>query len=162
MTIGFLLNGREVICEAEPNERLIDILRGKFNLTGAKSACHSGQCGCCAIFFNRVITPSCLIPAFRARGADVMTIEGFAGTENYLDITGGFSSAGVENCGYCDAGKILMAESLLTRKPPPDQEAIVQAFDSIKCRCTDSESLVKGVGAAAELRKRRLRDAARS
>jgi carbon-monoxide dehydrogenase small subunit len=91
-----------------------------------------------------------------------MTIEGFAETENYRDITGGFSSAGVENCGYCDAGKILMAEALLSRKTPPDQDAIVEAFDSIKCRCTDAESLVKGVSAAAERRKRRLRDAARS
>jgi carbon-monoxide dehydrogenase small subunit len=162
MTIGFLLNGREVICEAEPNERLIDILREKYHLTGAKSACHSGQCGCCAIFFNREITPSCLIPAFRARGAEIVTVEGFAESENYRDITGGFSSAGVENCGYCDAGKILMTESLLSRKTPVDRDAIVEAFDSIKCRCTDAESLVNGVNAAAELRKRRLRDAARS
>ena len=155
MTIKFRLNGSEVVTEAKPNERLIDILRESFGLTRAKSACHSGMCGSCMVVFNHEISPSCLIPAFRVSGAKVLTIEGFAETENYADIVEGFKKGGVENCGYCDAGKILITESLLTKKNAPDTAAIVSAFDSIKCRCTDKDSLVAGVLAAAAIRIKR-------
>lgn len=156
MTIGFTLNGANVSVEAALNERLIFILREKFNLKGAKSACHSGLCGSCAVFFNGVIAPSCLIPAFNLQGANVLTIEGFAQTAEYRDICAGFESAGVENCGYCSAGKILVAESLLRSKQQLEREDIMLAYDSVKCRCTDAESIVAGVFAAETLRKRRL------
>ncbi|MDR2509551.1 MAG: 2Fe-2S iron-sulfur cluster binding domain-containing protein [Spirochaetaceae bacterium] len=157
MTIGFTLNGKEVIAEAEPNERLIDILRESFDLKRAKSACHSGLCGACSVFYNKTITPSCLIPAFSLRGANVLTIEGFSESENCRDIIEGFKRAGVENCGYCEAGKILIAESLLTGKAPPDKDAVMLAYDSMKCRCTDAASLIRGVEAAWEVRSGRLR-----
>lgn len=155
MMLGFTVNNKKVVIEVEPNERLVDILREKLKLTGVKSACHSGQCGACAVFFNDVITPSCLVPAFNAHGARVLTIEGFAETPEYTDIKMGFASAGVENCGYCAAGKIMLAESLLRSKNPIDANIIVEAYDSTKCRCTDARNIVRGVLAAAELRKRR-------
>ncbi|MDR2509748.1 MAG: 2Fe-2S iron-sulfur cluster binding domain-containing protein [Spirochaetaceae bacterium] len=161
MTVRFILNDNEAVIQVEPHERLIDILRGHLGLTRAKSACHSGLCGACTVFFNQVITPSCLIPAFRIQGATVLTIEGFEKTREYQDIIEGFKRAGVENCGYCDAGKILVAESLLKAKMPPDKDTIVLAYDGIKCRCTDAVSLVNGVLFAAEIRKRRYQHAER-
>ncbi|GMO22193.1 MAG: 2Fe-2S iron-sulfur cluster binding domain-containing protein [Spirochaetaceae bacterium] len=156
MTVNFLLNNKKVTAEAEPNERLIDLLRGKFGLTGAKSGCHSGQCGACAVFFNDVITPSCLVPAFNLNGANVITIEGFSETAEYKDIIAAFTGAGVENCGYCNAGKILLAESLLRSKQSLCKEIIVQAYDGTKCRCTDAQTIVRAVLAAEEIRNRRL------
>jgi carbon-monoxide dehydrogenase small subunit len=158
MTVGFTLNGEEVVIKVEPTKWLIDIIREEFGLTGAKSACHSGFCGCCTVLLNGVASPSCLVPAFQLRGANVLTIEGFSKQAEYSDIKKGFEEAGVENCGYCDAGKILIAESLLRRSAVPQKEAIALAFDSVKCRCTDSESLIAGVFAAREIRKRRQRD----
>jgi carbon-monoxide dehydrogenase small subunit len=156
MIIGFVLNDEDVVVTVEPNQRLVDILREEFALTGSKSACHSGYCGSCTVLYNNALSPSCLIPAFRLRGAKVLTIEGFAKSEAYKDITGGFKKAGVEHCGYCKAGKIFICESLLRQKTPLSKEQIAQAFDSIKCRCTDSETLIAGVFAAAEIRKKRL------
>ena len=160
MTVGFMLNGKEHSVEVKPNERLIDVLRGSFNLKGAKLGCSSGQCGACAVFFNYVITPACLVPAFRMRNSVIMTIEGFSQTSEYTDIVNCFESAGVENCGYCDSGKILIAESLIGKNNPLNKEAVILAYDSVKCRCTDIERLVKGVFAAAELRRGRGRNAA--
>jgi carbon-monoxide dehydrogenase small subunit len=178
MTLGFTLNGEEVVVQVEPTQRLVDIIREEFGLTGAKSACHSGFCGCCTVLLNGLPSPSCIVPAFRLRGVNVLTIQGFSKQIEYTDITQGFAEAGVENCGYCDSGKILIAESLLRRfasetatasasasaaasaaaATAVTKEEIAQAFDSIKCRCTDSESLIAGVIAARKIRIRRQLD----
>ena len=156
MTLGFILNGEDVVVKAEADIRLIDILRGHFKLMGAKAGCLSGICGACSVIFNNRVVPSCLIPAFRVRGSEVVTIEGFSKYDEYQDIREGFSQAGVENCGYCDAGKILAVETLLRRNLRPGRDEILAAFRGIKCRCTDPESLIAGVSATSDIRQRRL------
>jgi carbon-monoxide dehydrogenase small subunit len=108
------------------------------------------------VIFNGKVVPSCLIPAFRIRNSEIITIEGFSQNDEYQDILEGFLRAGVENCGYCDAGKILAVETLLERNLRPSREEILAAFNGIKCRCTEPESLIEGVLAAVEIRQRRL------
>jgi len=169
MLVELTLNGRKKEFETGANRRLVEILRDENLLgrddvsTGTKSACLSGHCGACAVIFNDRIIPSCIIPALHINGAEIVTIEGFVHkpgsneySDEYLDILRGYEKAGVENCGYCDAGKILLTESLLRRKRKLTRKTIAMAFDSIKCRCTDSARLIKGVLAAAEFRQERL------
>jgi carbon-monoxide dehydrogenase small subunit len=156
MTLGFILNGEDVVVKADADRRLIDILRGQFKLLGAKAGCLNGVCGACSVIFNGKVIPSCLIPAFRIRGSEIITIEGFSQTDEYQDIREGFSRSGVENCGYCDAGKILAAETLLGRNLRPTRDEILLAFKGIKCRCTEPDSLAAGVLAALDIRQRRL------
>jgi carbon-monoxide dehydrogenase small subunit len=156
MTIGFILNGEDVVVRTEAETRLIDILRGTFGLLGAKAGCLSGSCGACSVIFNGAVSPACLIPAFRIRGSEIITIEGFSQTDEYQDIARGFSTAGVVSCGFCDTGKILAVEALLSRKSRPGREEILAAFDGIRCRCTEPESLTAGVMAVVEIRQRRL------
>jgi carbon-monoxide dehydrogenase small subunit len=156
MILGFILNGEDVVVKTEADRRLVDILRGHFKLLGAKRGCLSGTCGVCSVIFSGKVVPSCLIPAFRIRGSEIITIEGFAQTDEYQDIVEGFARSGLENCGYCDAGKILAAETLLGRNLRPSREEILEAFTGIKCRCTDPDALVEGVLATAEIRQRRL------
>jgi carbon-monoxide dehydrogenase small subunit len=156
MTLGFILNGEDVVVKADADRRLIDILRNHFKLLGAKAGCLSGVCGGCSVIFNGKVVPSCLIPAFRIRGSEIITIEGFSQTNEYQDIREGFSRSGVENCGYCDAGKILVVETLLGRNLRPTRDEILLAFRGIKCRCTEPDSLVAGVLATSEIRQRRL------
>ena len=158
MTIAFILNGEDVTVEADPNRRLIDILRGNFKLYGAKCGCLNGSCGACAVIFNGAVSSACLIPAFRMRGSEVITIEGFSLTDNYNDIARAFSQSDVENCGFCGAAKILLTETLLTEKELPTRAEILSAFDDIKCRCTLGENLADAVIAAAGFRQRRLRE----
>jgi carbon-monoxide dehydrogenase small subunit len=156
MTLGFILNGEDVVVKADADRRLIDILRNHFKLLGAKAGCLSGVCGACSVIFNGKVVPSCLSPAFRIRGSELITIEGFSQTDEYQDIRDGISQSGVENCGYCDAGKILAVETLLSRNLRPARDEILAAFTGIKCRCTEPESLVAGVLATADIRQRRL------
>ena len=156
MTIGFILNGEDVSIKAEAEERLIDILRDSFSLTGAKPNCYSGGCGFCSVILNGDVVKSCLIPAFKLRGCEIITIEGFSQTNEYQDILRGFSEAGVTNCGFCNAGKILTVEALLTKNPRPGRREILIALHGIKCRCTEPESLIKGVLAISEMRQWRL------
>jgi len=156
MTIRFILNGLDVEINTEANRRLINILREQFVCTAAKCGCLSGRCGACSVLINDTITPSCLVPAFRIQESEIITLEGFSQEEEYQDIVNGFAKAGVENCGYCDAGKILGAELLLRQTLQPSKKDFSAAFRGIRCRCTDAESLYQGILAAGELRQRRM------
>lgn len=156
MTIDFILNGEDVVIRASAERRLSDILRDTFKLMGTREACCVGHCGACSVILNGEVVKSCLIPAFKIRNSEIITIEGFSQTEEYEDIVLGFKEAGVENCGFCDTGKILAAEALLSRNHNPSREEILAAYNGIKCRCTESESLVRGITATTEQRRRRL------
>lgn len=161
MTLSFILNGEDVNVRVRSVDRLSDVLRGSFGLLGLKSDCRSGRCGKCLILLNGRIVPSCILPAFRIRGMEVVTIEGFSQTDEYQDIVAGFRSAGVETCGFCDSAKILATANLLERQTRPTDEEILEQLSMVRCRCTDPEILVRGVQAAAERRSRRLYHRAR-
>jgi aerobic carbon-monoxide dehydrogenase small subunit len=156
MNLNFILNGEDVSVRTEPGVRLIDILRGHFSLFKAKSGCLTGQCGACTVFFNGLISPACLIPAFKISGSEIITIEGFSQTIEYQEIMTGFIEVHLGNCGYCEAGKILCTEALLGRNLSPSKEEILMGFSGIKCRCTNAERLVKAVKVIADSRSRRL------
>jgi aerobic carbon-monoxide dehydrogenase small subunit len=156
MTIGFILNGEDVSAKVRSVDRLADVLRDSFGLLGVRSDCRCGRCGRCLVLLGGRLVPSCIVPAFAARGKEIVTIEGFAQTDEYVDIAAGFAEAGVVTCGFCEGPKIMAAAALLERNPRPDPEAIVEHMSSAPCRCTDTESLVRAVQAVAERRARRM------
>jgi len=156
MTMTFILNGEDVTADSNPETRLIDILRDSFNLLGAKNGCNIGVCGTCLIIFNGDVVKSCLIPALKIRGCEIITIEGFSQTIDYQDIVQGFSDTGFEDCGFCTTGRILATEALLGKNKAPSREEILLAFNGIRCRCTEPDLLVQGVLAASDYRRRRL------
>ena len=155
MMLGFILNGEDMIVKSDPGIRLIDLLRENFRLLGAKTGCLTGHCGLCHIILNGEVVKACLIPVFKIRGSELITIEGFSQTDEYEDIVSGFSEAGLENCGFCNTGKILAAEALLGRNRNPSEKEILAAFQGVKCRCTEPGELAAGVLKALEKRKRR-------
>ena len=156
MKLEFILNGEDVFVQTDAETRLVDILRGSFGLLGTKLGCYAGHCGACMIIFNGTVVNSCLIPALKTQGSEIITIEGFSQTDEYHDLVRGFSEAQVEDCGFCYTGKILATGALIDRNLRPTKDEILPAFFDIKCRCTDSEDLVLGVIAAAEHRRKRL------
>jgi carbon-monoxide dehydrogenase small subunit len=156
MTIDFILNGEDVVIRTEADVRLIDILRDTFGMGGTRTGCLTGCCGACTVAFNGTITQSCLVPAFRIRGGEIITIEAFSQTDEYQDIAEGFSRTGHKTCGFCTTGKIWALESLLERNLQPNREEILLAFDGVRCRCTDPDSLVEAALAVAEIRRRRI------
>ncbi len=156
MTIDFILNGDDVKARVRTVDRLSDLLRDRFGLLGVQADCRCGRCGRCLVFLDGRLVPSCIVPAFRVRGVEIVTIEGFALTDEYQDIVGGFAHAGLETCGFCENAKIMVAAALLERRSRPGREEILEHFSAAPCRCTDPEILVKAVQAAAERRARRL------
>jgi len=156
MNINFILNGEDVVIRCDAGIRLIDILRGQFGLFGAKSGCLTGQCGACSVLFNGQVSLACLIPAFKLKDNEIITIEGFYQTIEYEEIITGFMEAHLGNCGYCEAGKILCTEALLDKVPSPSKEQILLGFSGIKCRCTNTERLIKAVNIIAGIRQKRL------
>lgn len=156
MTLGFILNGEDVVIQCSANERLIDILRDKFHLMGAKAGCRLGRCGSCSVIFNGRVSPSCMIPAFKIRSSEIISIEGFSQTDEYQDIIHAFSRAGVETCSYCDTAKIFAAENLLENNMRPNRDDALAALEGVLCRCTDPEVLANAFILAAEIRQRRL------
>jgi carbon-monoxide dehydrogenase small subunit len=156
MTIEFTLNGKNEVIDTKAETRLIDLLRSDFSLTSAKAGCLSGMCGACLVLYNGDAIKSCLVPAFRIIGSSVVTIEGFAETDEYRDIAAGFARAGAEGCEYCNAGKVLATQSLLGKNSRPSKPEILAGFDGIKCRCTEPDSLVDAVMAVIDIRQRRL------
>jgi len=153
MTISFILNGEDVEVNAAAETRLVNILRENFNITGAKAGCYAGKCAACSVIFNGNVVKACLIPAFKIRNSEIITMEGFSQTDEYQDIIAGFNTAGIQNCGFCDSGKILAAEALLGRNPYPSKEEIISAFRDISCRCTDPDEIIQGVMAISEYRR---------
>ena len=172
MTINFILNGEDVVFNGEAGVRLIDILRGSFGLFGAKPGCFAGQCGACSVLFNGHVSPACLIPAFKIKGCEIITIEGFSQTIEYQEIIKVFSDVHLGNCGYCEAGKVLCTEALLDKvqdriqmdkvqtdfrnTPALGKDEILLGFSGIKCRCSNIERLIKAVNIIAGIRQRRL------
>ena len=156
MMINFILNGQDEMINANAELRLVDILRGIYQLLGTRTGCYSGVCGNCSVIFNGDVVRSCLIPAFRIQGTEIITIEGFSQTDEYQDIIQGFIDGEMENCGYCNTGKIFTTESLLSKNPRPGARDILEAFSGTKCRCTDPDSLIQGVLSAADRRQKRI------
>ncbi|MDP3176813.1 MAG: 2Fe-2S iron-sulfur cluster-binding protein [Spirochaetaceae bacterium] len=155
MTVSFILNGEDVSANVRSVDRLSDVLREKFGLLGVKSDCRSGRCGRCLVFLNSRLVPSCLVPAFRARGREIVTFEGFSQTDEYKDISEGFAGAGVETCGFCRNSKIMAVAALLEHEARPTADMILEQLSVAPCRCTDPQVLAKAVLLAAERRTMR-------
>jgi carbon-monoxide dehydrogenase small subunit len=156
MTVSFILNGEDVSLRVRTVDRLVDLLRDHFKLMGLRADCRRGLCGACLAFVDGRLTPTCLVPAFAAAGKEIVTIEGFRGTEEYADLAAAFDEAGVEDCGFCRNAKLLAAAALLERNGRPDGAAIAEGMSVVRCRCTDHAQIERAVLAAADRRSRRL------
>ncbi|MGC9315828.1 MAG: (2Fe-2S)-binding protein, partial [bacterium] len=125
MKINFKLNGEPVSAEIAPSDRLLDILREKFDLTGSKEGCGEGECGACSIIIGGRLANSCIIPAFQAEGAEIETIEGISKTEIGKTIIEAFADCGAVQCGFCIPGFVVASAELLRRNPSPARDEVV-------------------------------------
>ena len=156
MTLSFILNGEDVSASIRSGDRLVDVLRETFHLLAAKADCRKGTCGKCLVLVNGRLVPSCMVPAFRVRGKEIVTSEGVMQTNEYGDIRKGIEETGLETCGFCDSGIILAIAALLETKPRPTRAEMLENLSVVQCRCTDPEATLRAVEAASEARSRRL------
>ena len=150
LDLTFQLNGRAVNLKVSPDLLLVDLIRDVLGLKGTKIGCREGECGACTVLLDGEPVNSCILPALKAQGRSVVTIEGLTGSDGVLDpIQQAFIDAGAVQCGFCTPGMILNAKALLGRNPNPDEEEIRMALSGVLCRCTGYQKIVQAVQTAA-------------
>lgn len=142
--IKFNVNGVERVLEVEGNENLLDILREKLNLTGAKRGCDDASCGACVVVVNGEAVKSCIFSVKKLNGAEVITIEGLAKNGELHPIQKAMIDSGAVQCGYCTPGIILELYSLFNKNIDADENEILNALDKHLCRCTGYEAILDG------------------
>lgn len=157
MRTYFTVNGEVEEMEVEPGELLVDLLRLRVGLRGARPGCLKGQCGSCSVLMDGTLVASCLVPAFRVYGAQIVTIEGLMEQPSYQDIEKGFIRANARPCRFCASGKFLSVHALLESRQDLSDELVRDTISGVWCRCTTHQRLVQGIRYAADFRQRRLK-----
>ena len=138
---------------AEPDATLLEVLRGELGLTSAKDGCSpTGQCGCCTVLLDGRPVTACTVPAAKAQGRTVLTLEGLPAAEREL-FAEAFAANGGLQCGFCIPGIVLRAEALLERDPQPNRERILAELKGHLCRCTGYAKIAEAIELAAGLRQ---------
>ena len=151
MTLNFIVNGKPVTLETEPDRRLLDILREDLHLTGTKEGCAEGECGACTVLLDGEAVHSCLTAAIQLEGREVTTIEGLAEMGSLDIIQTCFVEELAIQCGYCTPGMIMAAKALLDRDPHPTREEIHAAMSGNLCRCTGYTKIEEAIVAASRV-----------
>jgi carbon-monoxide dehydrogenase small subunit len=148
-TITLNINGRTHEVALEPNATLLQALRG-LGYTDVKNGCEKGDCGACAVLLNGEAVNSCLVLAWQAEGAEIVTDAGLGSLDDPHPLQEAFADSGGAQCGYCTPGMIVSAKALLDRNPNPTEEEIREAIAGNLCRCTGYAQIVDAVKIAAE------------
>lgn len=165
MKIECTIDGKHLLLTVNSNKPLNLILMDELEYPFMSTRCRDGNCGNCIVLLNDEAVLSCLIPAFRLKGAKVMTFEGFQKSRFWHDLERAYEDTGSHPCPHCYASKTLIFESLLqsiakaegssARDVAPDEETIVREIGLNKCPCLDAHEMMDIFKAASVYRRRR-------
>lgn len=149
--ISSTINKKPMTLLVEEGETLLDLLRNRLGLTGAKRGCEAGECGACTVLLDGVPINSCLCLAAMIDGKEIITIEGLADGTVLHPIQQAFIDEGAIQCGFCTPGMVLSAYALLQRNPHPTPEQIRQGMSGNMCRCAAYLQITDAVLKAADI-----------
>lgn len=153
--IQLKVNGMIEEVYVEPSWTLAKVLREQLGLTGTKVSCGVGNCGACTVLVDGKAMRSCLLLAMKAKGREIVTIEGLKGKDGELHpLQRAFIDHFAVQCGYCTPGMILVAKALLDEDPTPTEEQVKEGLRGNMCRCTGYTKIIEAVLAAADKMKR--------
>jgi aerobic carbon-monoxide dehydrogenase small subunit len=151
--VSTTINGDKIDFVCSPEESLLDVLRNRVGLTGAKEGCGTGDCGSCSVILDGQLVCSCLVLGAEMNGKSLETIEGLATGEKLHPLQQQFIDHAALQCGVCTPGFLMAAKALLRKNPDPTEEEIRYGLAGNLCRCTGYDKIVRAVqAAAAEMR----------
>ncbi len=133
MKIEMKLNGRSRSFEIDPGDSLLDVLRAG-GVTSVKRGCDTGTCGSCTVLFDGKPVPSCAMPAPRADGHEITTVEGIPDDARRLGEL--LVAEGADQCGFCGPGLVVTVVAMSRELDHPDDEAINHYLAGNYCRCS--------------------------
>ena len=148
LTLG--VNGVGTQVEVAASDLLANVLRDRLGLTGTKIGCNEGECGACTVIVNGQAVLSCLYPALKAQGKQVVTVEGLAANGELHALQRAFVEAGAVQCGFCTPGMLMSAKALLDENPHPIEAEIKEAISGNLCRCTGYYQVIQAIRMASE------------
>jgi carbon-monoxide dehydrogenase small subunit len=148
-TISFSINGKPTTLDVDPERALLWVLRTELGLTGTKFGCGEGLCGSCSVLVNGRVERSCRLPVGAVAGAKVLTIEGLAAGDRLHPVQAAFVEHDALQCGFCTPGMIINAVGLLSEKPDPSRQQILDSMEHNLCRCGAHKRIVAAIESAA-------------
>ncbi|KAA6463277.1 (2Fe-2S)-binding protein [Acidobacteria bacterium AB60] len=145
------INGRKLRVSAAQEETLLSVLRDRLDLTGTKYGCGEGQCGACTVLMEGRAVRACQTTVQSAAQAKITTIEGLEKNGKLSPVQQAFLEEEAFQCGYCTAGMIMSATSLLSERANPSDEQIERAMNGNVCRCGTYPRIVEAVKHAARI-----------
>ena len=147
--VSTTVNGDAVEFVCAPDESLLDVLRNRLGLTGAKEGCGTGDCGACSVMLDGRLVCSCLVLGAEAEGATVATVEGIADGETLHPLQQSFIDHAALQCGICTPGILVAAKALLEKNPDPTDTEVRYWLAGNLCRCTGYDKIIRAVQDAA-------------
>ena len=143
--IRLIVNGRTHELLVAPHALLLDVLRDRLDLKGAKRSCDAQVCGACTVLVDGLAVSACTYLAVEADGRSVLTVEGLADGEQLHPLQQAFIDAGAVQCGFCTAGMLLTAKALLDERPAASREDLLHHLRGSLCRCTGYRKILEAI-----------------
>nr|WP_307140281.1 (2Fe-2S)-binding protein [Pseudoroseomonas cervicalis] len=149
LPLSLRVNGQAVSLPVDPRSSLLDLLRERLHLTGAKKGCDHGQCGACTVHVDGRRVASCLTLAAQVEGRAVLTIEGIAPEGRLHPMQQAFIDHDALQCGYCTPGQIMAAIACVREGQAGSDEQIREAMSGNLCRCGAYAGILAAIRDAA-------------
>jgi carbon-monoxide dehydrogenase small subunit len=147
--VALTVNGRRIEIDVPAHALLLDVLRDRLDLKGAKRSCDVQVCGACTVLVDGAPVSACTYLAVEADGREVLTVEGLGSEDALHPLQQSFIDHGAVQCGFCTSGMLLSAVALLDEEPSPTEADVMHHLRGNLCRCTGYRKIVDAILACA-------------